>query len=285
MRWQKTKSSFILFAYDTNTFYQGKDQNKLQNIIYTDLLHYHDWFCANKLSLNVTKTNYIVFGHLSKHWNQTIKFNNTIIERVHETKFLGVFIDSNLSWSNHIDSICSKISKSIAVLSRLKHILPRKILRSIYQTLILPHLTYCCSIWSSASKTALSKLTVLQKRAIRHICFANYQDSSSKLFSSLQLLKLPDLIHINLVSIIYQAEANTLPNSLSTIFTTNNKMHSHNTRHSSHIHCPPCRTNLIRQNTFNRAIDSWNLWPTSVKDCHSLPAFRKTIQHNCLQTY
>ena len=280
-----SKSSLILFADDTNIFYHGSNAYELQDIICSDLLCYHDWFCANKLSLNAAKTNYIVFGTLSKNWNVTIKLNDKIVHKVTSTKFLGVTIDSNLSWSDHIHSICNKISRSVGILSKLKYYIPGNILRCLYQTLILPHLSYCCSVWSSATKTTLNKLIVLQKKAIRHITNAHYRESTSKLFLSLNLLKLPDLIQINLATIIYRATHNNLPFPLVNLFKTNNDFHPYNTRHSNNIHCPPCRTNLIRFNTCNRAIDSWNSIPFDIQTCNSLASFRKIIRQNCIKDY
>ena len=235
--------------------------------------------------MNLSKTNYIVFGSLKKDWNFSITVNNTIIDKVNSTKFLGVVIDSNLTWADHINLIALKISKSVGILSKLKHSLPRKILRTLYQTLILPHLSYCCSVWSSATKTQLNKLFILQKRAIRHITGINYCAHTSKHFLALNLLKLSDLINMNLASFIYRVTHNCVPSSLTNVFKTNNQIHIHYTRQSSNIHCPPCRTSLIRHNTFNRAIDFWNSLSTNTQGCNSLVKLRKYIKQICIRKY
>ena len=67
--------------------------------------------------------------------------------KVDTIKFLGVHIDSKLNWSDHISSIATQVSRGIGVLSKLKYTLPRKILRTIYSSLYLPHLSYCSTIW------------------------------------------------------------------------------------------------------------------------------------------
>ncbi|KAJ8032672.1 hypothetical protein HOLleu_26262 [Holothuria leucospilota] len=122
--------------------------------------------------------------------------NGESLQKVDCTKFLGVFIDHGLTWKPHIDSISVKLAQCTGILSKLKHYLPRNILRSLYLTLILPHLSYCLPVWAGTSKKHLTKLTTLQKRAIRHICSVDSIEHTSKLFSSLNLLKFTDLIHI-----------------------------------------------------------------------------------------
>ena len=87
--------------------------------------------------------------------------------RVTETKFLGVIVDQNLNWRSHIDFIALKISRSLAILSKLKHLLSNKILLTLYYTLIFPHLSYCIIVWGGAAQSVLHKLDILQKRAIR----------------------------------------------------------------------------------------------------------------------
>ena len=79
-------------------------------------------------------------------------------------KYLGIMIDSDLSWKNHIDFICHKISKSIGIIAKLRHYIPRHLLLSIYHTLITPYLPYGISAWGYCEKTHLNRLLILQKR-------------------------------------------------------------------------------------------------------------------------
>ena len=99
--------------------------------------------------------------------NFNIHINNTKIDRVNDTKFLGVHIDANLSWSKHLNVIQKKVSKSIGVMSRLKNKLNEETKLTLYSTLILPHLTYCCSIWGNTYKSRLSELIKQQTLCFR----------------------------------------------------------------------------------------------------------------------
>ena len=101
-----------------------------------------DWLKANKLSLNIAKTNYILFHPKQKSTisNTTITLDNVSVKRVEETKFLGVLVDQHLSWKSHISYVAKKISKTIGIISKSRFYLSRKSLLSLYYTLVYPYL-------------------------------------------------------------------------------------------------------------------------------------------------
>ena len=185
-----------------------------------ELQQFYDWFASNKLSINVEKTTYIFFNYNRPTINtdMNVVMNGISLKRVNSTKFLGVHIDANLSWVNHIAHISNQVSKGIGILSKLKHIMPPKIMRSIYLSLVLPHLSYCSSIWSGTTKTNLNKLYILQKRAVRNITCALPRSSTNEIFSSLNLLKLEDLISLNVATFTYRCLNNLLPGSFSSFY-------------------------------------------------------------------
>ena len=107
----------VLFADDTNIFLSGKDINNLINTQDVELSKLYTWLLANKLTLNISKTHFMVF-HRAKHkkYKIVIEINNVPIEQVRHTKFLGVIFNDNLDWSNHISYINTKIAKGIGII-------------------------------------------------------------------------------------------------------------------------------------------------------------------------
>ena len=106
---------------------------------------------ANKLILNVDKTNLMIFG--TRHINNDtlhLYYNNQAINRVSSTKFLGVVIDEKLSWNHHTNQLCNTISRNIGILRKLQF-LPRNVLKLLYHSLISSHLSYCATIWGFSS--------------------------------------------------------------------------------------------------------------------------------------
>ena len=132
-----------------------------------------------------------------------IVLNGTNIEQVTHTKFLGVTIYENLTWREHIKLVETKVSKSIAVLYKTMHVLDSQALHLLYQSLVEPHMSYCCELWGSTYQSRLKKLFLLQKRAIRIIYNLHYHDHTSVFFHSSKLLKLHDLGTYKTMIILY----------------------------------------------------------------------------------
>jgi hypothetical protein len=97
-------------------------------------------------------------------------------------KFLGIFINENISWKHHIDHVCNKISKSIGINSRSRFVLSTRTKLSLYYTLIYPYISYCNIVWSSTYATSLNLIWLLQKRAVRVMTNSEYQAHSAPLF-------------------------------------------------------------------------------------------------------
>ncbi|KAJ8034775.1 RNA-directed DNA polymerase from mobile element jockey [Holothuria leucospilota] len=189
------KAEVVLFADDTNIFFTGNDPYQLENNVVNELSLFSDWFIANKLSLDISKTNFIVFNN-THHHVFNISINGQKLEPAKSVKFLGVIIDCKLTWQEHINHISSKIAKGIRVIGRLRHLLPKGILRTIYLTLVYPHLMYCSTVLSGTKTSYLHKLVLLQKRVIRYISLSGPRDHTSELYRSLNLLKLFDMINL-----------------------------------------------------------------------------------------
>ena len=153
-----TFSKCILFADDTTLFYSTKNLHTLYNNIALDLNDLSEWFKANKLSLNVSKTNYITMQNTNEiSINHTLKIGDETIKQVNTAKFLGIIIDDKLSWNAHIDYCKNKLSSGLYAINSAKHILSPKHLKSLYYTLIHPHLTYGLLLWGSTYKKHSSK--------------------------------------------------------------------------------------------------------------------------------
>ena len=108
-------------------------------------------------------------------------------------KFLGVIIDSNLTWSHHINHIGNKLSKICGVLSRLKHYVPVLILKIIYNSLFLSDLNYGITAWGF---NVGPRIKTLQKKAIRYISNVKYNSHTTPVFKNLQLLQAVDIFKL-----------------------------------------------------------------------------------------
>ena len=153
------------------------------------------WLRANKLSLNIKKTQIIIFKAKNKKLHESIdvKLNNEKIKQVKSIKFLGINIDSNLTWKQHINYITKKVSKTTGILYKARHYVSPNILRTLYHALVYPYLHYGNIIWANTYPTRLDKIKKLQKKIIKIITFSNFTAVTAPLFSKLSVLTIDNI--------------------------------------------------------------------------------------------
>src|SRR6218665_2037014 len=202
--------SFLLFADDTSILASHKSYDQLFSMVNLELGYVNNWFRANKLSLNVMKTNYILFTSRRKQIPPTegiLKISDVPIPVVSTTKFLGVYLDRYLTWNYRTDQIASNVAKNIGILSRISYLLPSNIRINLYYTLIHPSLAYCNLVWASNYQVRLKRLIVLQNRAItRRViigCF-NVSCSTDSLYKQLRILKIGQITILQINEFTYK---------------------------------------------------------------------------------
>ena len=165
--------TLVHYADDTTALAVGDSISELCQTVNDELAVVDRWLCANKLSLNIAKTSYMLFSGISRPNNDSILIRNRVINRVRSAKFLGVILDENLNFKTHVDAIRSKVSKSSGVLYRLSYFMPRHVLRNIYISLVYPYLCYCIEVWGGSCKTECGKLSTIQNKCFRSIYSQN----------------------------------------------------------------------------------------------------------------
>ena len=212
------------------------------------------WFITTLLITNIEiyiinheKTNYIIFRSKNKRVpgdNNEISVNNIVLwKRVHSLSFFGVTIDEFLDWKTHIKNVTLKVSRSIGVLSKLKFTVPQNVLMLLYNSIVLPHLSYCNIVWGNSYSPHLNKMKILQKRAIRILRYSMYNSHTKLLFSRMKVLPVQELISLNTCIFMYHFHTGNLPHIFQNMFISNSSLHSHNTRQTKLLHKPPCTYN------------------------------------------
>lgn len=276
---------YILFADDTNLFGSGKDLQILCNTISNELKKLAIWFNVNKLSLNVSKTHYIIFSNKYIAEDVVITLSELELERVESTKFLGVYIDSKFNWKTHIKYIETKIVKNLAVLRRVRFKLHSTSLFTLYSSMILPYLNYCCEIWGNTYMVSLNKLIVIQKKAIRTVGRIPYLDHTLPIFHKFKTMKLLDLIHFKTAIIMYKAQNNMLPVNIQRYFCHVRSLHDHGTRQVDTFSTRYRRTTLKAMCLSNCGVKIWNEMDNKYKTCRTLKKFKKEYKASMIQSY
>ena len=224
---------FIFYVDDTtlssvlNHF--GNSQSFSGNIN-IELKKVYDWLKVNELSLDISKTKFIIF-HIPQQ-NCTIPLlyvDNTYIECVKKFNFLGIYFYQHMSWKYHINHIAKNISESIGILNRLKSISPTHVKVMIYNALILSKINYGILTWGYESESILK----LQKKAVRIITSANYNEHTEPIFKNLSILKIHDLFSICQLKLYHNSLNKLLPHHF---INMNNEVHPYSTRISTKLH-------------------------------------------------
>ena len=159
------KLKFYLFADDTNIYLESDELIDLEKVMNKELVKLYKWLSTNRFSLNISKTNFVIFAPNNKQkFHVTIHINKVAIEEVQHVKYLGVLIDSQLTFNYHIDELNRKVSRAIGVLYKLRPFVTSKVIANVYYAIIYPFLLYGIVVWSNVGKTLLTPIHLLEKK-------------------------------------------------------------------------------------------------------------------------
>ena len=211
--------SCIQFADDTTLYYTHKNLRVSRACINHDLTKLFDWFRANSLTLNISKTNLLLFNHQkTKCTMLEIHIDGKTIKSVNSTKFLGIILDDKLSWKNHYDHLKSKINQNYALLCKSKKSLNVHGMKVLHYAQIYSHLSYCIVLWCNMLSVELSrKLQVLQNKCVKLLNLNKTTDYSYKNYG---ILKLEDMIDLEQKKLGYKLKHGVLPPNLEKLMLT-----------------------------------------------------------------
>ena len=166
-----------MYADDTHITYAGGDLSSIQSNLNHDLSNLNKCLTFNKLTLNATKTEFMLIGSRQRlstlPATLELSINNVPINRVSSVKLLGVLIDENQTWQTHLDKLSKKIASGISAIKRVKPFVQPAILLYIYSALIQPYFDYCNLVWGNCGKTLSDRLQKIHLAA-RVLTFSSY---------------------------------------------------------------------------------------------------------------
>jgi hypothetical protein len=254
------KLYLLMFADDTNAFLTGNDLNELESTMNEELLKLVEWLRSNKLSLNVTKTHFIIFRPPRKKVVKKIHImiGDSEIDEVQSTKFLGVIIDCTLSWTFHVAYIKGKISKSIGIIHKAKQYLNKKSLIALYYSFVYPYLVYCVNVWGGANVTTLTPLIISQKKAVKCVACVKRKASHEPIFRELRILHLCEIYNLNCLLFMYKYKMKILPDIFDDFFMYSTDVHNYNTRQHNDFYLPLYRLDKGQTGLRYQGSKQWN---------------------------
>ena len=260
------------FADDTNLLYiidrlkiRNRNPTRKLNI---DLKSLNQWLIANKISLNATKTELIYFRDKRTVIPKTkIKLNGITLEETTHVKYVGIIFDEHLTFQKHIKLLNARLKRTNNLLAISRHYVPKELLIQIYYGQFYSHLTYGCQLWGLNEK-AIEQTINLQKKAVRLMSFAHYQEECSTLFKNLNLLKVTDIVKLSNIIFTHNAINNKTPTIFKDYFTFKELNHQHQTVNglnsiysipAGSILLPTFRTNSGKSSIRYICSSTWNL--------------------------
>ena len=257
------------FADDTCLLIKNKDLKKLQKQLNLDLKFLCKWLRANKISLNSSKTEMIIFRHSKKKtdYNLNVKINGKKLFPSSHVKYLGIYLDSHLNWSYQCDILAAKLSRINGILSKVRHLVPQKTLKEIYHAIFSSVLSYGIQIWGQFESKYIKRVTRLQNIAIKIIDFAKFDASKNILYKESKILKLVDYVQLLNFLYVYDCLKGIVPDSLQNDFSLRKNRHTYSTKASTEnqVSLPKSHTEMygIRSIKYSSA-QVWNNFMTNL---------------------
>lgn len=262
----------IQFADDTSLLIESSSITE-QKQIDSVTTEAYNWFNANKLVVNIEKTVAMLF-HTHQNLNiteTTIRFNNEVVKYVPSTKFLGLWIQNNLKWDDHINYLLKKLCVICYQFRSLVNYVNISTVKNMYFAYVYSVLKYGILFWGNSPPC--NKLFIMQKRIIRIMLGLPWRSSCKPAFKKLQILPLPC---IYIYELLLFTKKNLSDNN--TPFISNIEIHFHNTRQKSDLHHERLNTKICQKGPMNMGVKLYNKLPASIKKIVNMSSFKTEIK-------
>ena len=267
---------FFLFADDTTVFYSDKTNANTENLLNCELAKVSDWLAANKLSLNVKKSNFLYFryGNCKKH-KINLTLNDTLVEEKEVTKYLGVMIDNKLNWKFHIEHVRAKLSRGNGMISKVRYYVNEQCLLNLYYSFIQSHINYNLLNWTSTYPTLLNNINTKVKSAVRLISFKNKYEHTNPLFIKHKLLPFKDMIKYKQGNFLWKISNGYIGSPITKVFVKN----SYN---PLRFNLPNPSCTLEKHKIVYSSIKYWNSLPIEMRRSTTINSFNERHKKHLL---
>ena len=259
-------STAIHFADDTTLLCQDKSLKEINRKVNRDLALLVHWLRANKISLNASKTEIILFRTKYKTFSKNLNFrlSGQKIEPSDYTKYLGVLIDKHLSWDHQLNSLNLKLSRSVGILAKLRHYLNYKTLLAVYHATFDSHINYCIQTLGFITSESFERLEILQRKALRLMHFKGPREHTLPLFVNSRILPVRQKLKLKNCLFAFDHMKGNLPKYFSNFLRS--VKHNHGTRRAGNF-MEIQQTKTVRYGSYNISNSiarDWNLYHSNI---------------------
>ena len=274
----------VQFADDTTLIFGHRNTHYLKYCVERELEHLQDWFYANKLTLNVDKSVYMLFEQNNHNCDMRISVCNKEIPRCTSAKFLGTWLDDKLNWKTHVSKLLSKLKSGLDMMRRSNKFLNSKAKRTLYFGQVHSNLSYGISIWGPMLKKGqLQEIFAVQRKCVNLI-------SGLTPFASYKIPTVFELVRLEQCKLGYKLCKGLLPARLRRVMLSDHnscstvKTHPYDTRNKNIPNRPSAKLNQYRSSFLYSSVQNYSDLPIDVRDSANLKIFvkkcKKTILSN-----
>ena len=258
----------VLFADDTTIYIVSDNLSSIQSSLQLCLDLANLWLQRNGLKINVSKTKSMLIHSSRKivDGNLTLKIEENIVEQVRCYKFLGVVVNDTLTWVDHIDMVCKKVSRSLNLLRRLSWFLPQPLLVLFLKSYILPHFDYCDVVWFGCTKSESHRLESLLNFACRIVLRRCKHSSASAARHDLGVSTLSSRRKLHLSQTVFKCLSSHCPSNLSQLFSGPNSSHHTRSYSSCQLNLPLTRSSLDQRSFSFTGASMWRSLPANIRE-------------------
>ena len=274
-----------LFADDTGLFTYDKNLTTLINKskeIYSCLFK---WCLYNGLSVNYSKTSFILFHTRNKPVPRDftdINVDGIKISRTEVIKYLGLYIDEKLTWNYHVEHLCKSLVKFFGMFKKVRYCITQKLCRQIYYAFIYSRISYGIEIYGSCTDKLLSRLQVIQNKLLKFLLKQDSRTPTSTLHYNMKILKIKHIYETNILNFVKNCLNDYYPETYRDYFTFRPQLYN---MRREHLHIPFFRTNVGRASTKCKGAELWNKLSECCRSRSAYKSFKRHITQCYIKQY
>ena len=291
-----------LFADDNNCLMAADSLHELLSLANIELNQLLQWYNANKMVLHPSKTKAFIFRpprtnltlgnfndrhYLPVYLNMNHPNEHDITKIIpvillpnpdeSSARLLGVLFDEKLNFKDHFKQLHGKVAKAVFSLRIMKNLLDKRHLKLLYNAYLKSNLDYCSALFTTASKTTVNPIFILQKKAIRIICSSSYNEHTAILFKNEEILRYEDIMLFNKCKFMFDYKSNNLPKIFNNTWRLNSDLHNYPVRNNSDFYLENVNKPYLIKFPLYQFPRAWNSLPEYLKIIDSRKEFIKEL--------
>ena len=271
-------SSVESYVDDTKVYlsFSSKDIDSCLTKVTEDLRLIAAWCSTNKLLINPSKTKLILFGMrqlLSKIPDVRVPFLSQNLAPVPLVKDLGIILDSNLTFNEHVKTLTSSLISSMCQISKVRHLFSKSVFWIAW--FLVSSSIVLLYAWSGTFKHNIHKLQLVQNFAARVLTNTRKFDHISPVLRELGWSSIKHLLLVRDVTQLYKIVNGLAPSDLNSYINKRTRIHSYNTRFRENLDVPMCRTATAQRSLHYRSINTCNSLSASTRNSKTLTSFKR----------